>query len=157
MKNCNNIEIIEFSDGLKDYIKTLNYNWLQKFFRVEPGDEIALSNPKEYIIDKGGYIFFARKDGEIFGTVSLLKKDNEIFEIGKMAVSEIAQGFGIGTILLEHCLKFAKQKAIKTLILYSNTKLEPAIHLYKKYGFTETNLEQGHYDRANIKMIKEIS
>ena len=157
MENCNNIEIINFSDGLKDHIKTLNYKWLQKFFRVEPGDEIALSNPKEYIIDKGGYIFFARKDGEIVGTASLLKKDNGIFEIGKMAVSEEVQGVGIGTILLEHCLKFAKQKAIKTLILYSNTKLEPAIHLYKKYGFTETNLEQGLYDRANIKMIKEIS
>lgn len=156
MKNSENIEIIDFSDGLTEPIKILNYNWLQKYFCVEQGDEISLSNPKEHIIDKGGYIFYAKKDGEIVGTASLLKKNDEIFEIGKMAVSEKLQGFGIGTILLEHCLKFAKQKQIKKLILYSNTKLEPAIHLYKKYGFIEIELEPGLYDRANIKMIKEI-
>jgi len=157
MKNSDSIEIIEFSDDLKQHIKILNYSWLQKYFKVEHGDKISLSNPKLHIIDKGGYIFYAKKADEILGTASLLKINDEIFEVGKMAVSENAQGFGIGTILLEHCLNFAKQNQIKTLILYSNTKLEPAIHLYKKYGFVETVLEQGFYDRANIKMIKEIS
>ncbi len=151
-----NIQIIDFSDDLKDPIKTLNYEWLEKYFRVEKSDVISLSNPREEIIDKGGFIFYAKLNDEIVGTASLLKKSNTIFELGKMAVSEKAQGHKIGTLLLEHCLSFAKQKEIRTLLLYSNTQLQSAIHLYRKYGFFEVELEKGLYERADIKMEKHL-
>ena len=74
-----------------------------------------------------------------------------------MAVTESKQGLGIGNMLIEHCISVAKQKSISRLILYSNTVLSPAIHLYKKYGFEEITLEQGLYERANIKMEKRLS
>ena len=151
-----NIQIIDFSDDLKESIKTLNYEWLEKYFRVEKSDVISLSNPREEIIDKGGFIFYAKLNDEIVGTASLLKKSNTIFELGKMAVSEKAQGHKIGTLLLEHCLSFAKQKEIRTLLLYSNTQLQSAIHLYRKYGFFEVELEKGLYERADIKMEKHL-
>ena len=151
------VEIIDFSPDLKDAIKKLNYEWLEKFFRLEPGDILSLSNPHEQIIDKGGFIFYARMNGEIVGTASLLKKNEEVFEIGKMAVTENAQGKGIGRLILEHCLKEAQKKSIKKLILYSNTKLQSAIQLYRKYGFMEVELEQGLYERADIKMEKLLS
>jgi N-acetylglutamate synthase-like GNAT family acetyltransferase len=151
-----NIEIIAFSPELQEPIKTLNYEWLEKYFRIEKGDIISLSNPKEQIIDKGGFIFYAKLNDEIVGTASLLKKNANVFELGKMAVTDKAQGYKIGTILLEHCLKIATEKQIKTLILYSNTQLESAIHLYRKYGFVEIELEEGLYERANIKMEKQL-
>ncbi len=69
-----------------------------------------------------------------------------------MAVSEKVQSRGIGTFLLEHCINFAKQKQIQKLVLYSNTQLKSAIHLYQKFGFKEIELESGLYERANIKM-----
>ncbi|MDF3025841.1 MAG: GCN5-related N-acetyltransferase [Fluviicola sp.] len=150
------IEIIDYSDELKEYIKTLNYEWLEEHFYVEEGDEISLSNPKEHILDKGGFIFYARYNNEIVGTASLLKKTDEVFELGKMAVAKNAQGLGIGKILMDHCLTFAKENQIKKLILYSNTKLETAIHLYHKYGFVEVEMEQGIYARGNIKMEKTL-
>ena len=153
----NKIEIIDYSDDLKEAIKILNYEWLEKYFRVEQSDIQSLSNPKEEIIDKGGFIFYAKLNDEIVGTASLLKKTEDDFELGKMAVSEKAQGHKIGTLLLEHCLQFAKQKQIKTLILYSNTKLKSALHLYRKYGFSEIKLDEGLYERANIKMEKHLS
>lgn len=152
----NKIEIIEYSDDLKEAIKLLNYEWLEKYFRVEESDIQSLSNPREEIIDKGGFIFYAKLNDEIVGTVSLLKKTESIFELGKMAVSEKAQGHKIGTLLMEHCLDFAKQKHLKTLILYSNTQLESAIHLYRKFGFSEIKLDEGLYERANIKMEKHL-
>ncbi|CAM3608386.1 GNAT family N-acetyltransferase [Flavobacterium gelidilacus] len=154
--DSNKIEIIAFNEALKDYIKTLNYEWLEKYFRVETGDFIALSNPKEHIIDKGGFIYFAKLNNEIVATVSLLKKSETIYEIGKMAVTPKAQGNKIGNLLVEHCLEIAKQKQFKKLILYSNTKLEAAINLYRKHGFVETTLEEGLYERANIKMEKKL-
>ena len=152
----NKIEIIPYSDDLKEAIKVLNYEWLEKYFRVEQSDIQSLSNPKEEIIDKGGFIFYAKLNDEIVGTASLLKKTEDVFELGKMAVSEKAQGHKIGTLLLEHCLQFARQKQIRTLILYSNTKLKSALHLYRKYGFSEIKLDEGLYERANIKMEKHL-
>jgi ribosomal protein S18 acetylase RimI-like enzyme len=158
MENTNpQIEIINYSEDLKEAIKVLNYEWLEKYFRIEKGDEISLSNPKGEIINKGGFIFYAKLANQIVGTVSLIKKADNIFELSKMAVSENAKGKGIGKILIEHCLKFAKEHNFNKLILYSNTKLESAIHLYFKYGFYEIELEKGIYDRANIKMEKILS
>ena len=147
-----NIKIIDFDNETREFIKSLNYEWLNKYFHIEEGDIISLSNPQKEIIEKGGYIYYAALNNEIVGTVSLIKKENSLFELGKMAVTESAQGFGVGTILLEHCLKVVRDKQIPKLVLYSNTQLESAIHLYKKYGFTEIPLESGLYDRANIKM-----
>ena len=150
------IEIIPFSQDLKEHIKTLNLEWLTRYFKIEQKDELMLSNPQEEIIDKGGLIFYARYDNEILGTVSLIKVNDTTFELSKMAVSDKAQGFGIGNKLLLHTFDVAKQNNIKKLVLYSNRILLPAIHLYTKFGFSEVILEDGLYERANIKMEKII-
>jgi ribosomal protein S18 acetylase RimI-like enzyme len=157
MKKKNiDIEIINYSKDLKEYVKLLNYEWLEKYFKVEEGDVKSLSNPEEEIIDKGGFIFYAKLNNQVVGTVSLLKKDENTFELSKMAVSDKAKEVGIGTLLLEHTLEFTRKQKIKRLILYSNTRLEAAIHMYKKYGFYEIELESGIYERADIKMEKLI-
>ncbi|BBQ06949.1 GNAT family N-acetyltransferase [Elizabethkingia meningoseptica] len=156
MSKKNLVDIIEFSEELSEPIKTLNYEWLEKYFRIEEGDVASLSDPQKHIIDKGGHIYYAKLNGEIVGTASLLKKSETVYELGKLAVSDKAQGHGIGTILIEHCLNIAKQKQITILILYSNTTLQSAIHLFRKYGFEEVELESGVYERANIKMEKHF-
>lgn len=147
-----NIILKEYAPGLEDAIKRLNYEWLERYFKLEASDIHSLSDPKSEIIDKGGFIFYALLNDEIVGTASLLKKSESEFELGKMAVTASAQGLGIGKRLMEHCLDFAKRQGITKLILYSNTKLASAIHLYRKYGFVEVELESGLYERANIKM-----
>ena len=152
----NSVLIIPFSPDLKDEIKALNVEWLKKYFKVEAKDEQMLSDPQGEIIDKGGMIFYAKYDNKIVGTISLLKIDETTFELSKMAVTDGAQGLGIGQKLLEHCLKIAEQKGIKKLLLYSNRKLLPAIYLYIKFGFQEVPLEDGIYERADIKMEKII-
>ena len=146
------IEIINYSPIYGDAIKKLNVEWLQKYFVVEPNDEIQLSDPQKEIIDKGGMIFYAKYKDEIVGTVSLMKVNDSTYELSKMAVTQKHQGLGIGKLLMDHCLQVARQNHIRKLILYSNTKLENAIAIYRKYGFTEIPLEPGHYMRANIKM-----
>jgi ribosomal protein S18 acetylase RimI-like enzyme len=150
------VVIIPFSSEYKEAIKILNLEWLEKFFRVEPNDEKSLSNPQVEIIDKGGMIFYAQYNNQIVGTASLLKIDNTTFELSKMAVSEKSQGLGIGKKLIEHCLFEAKQNGIQKLILYSNRKLETAIAMYRKFGFQEIPVEEGIYERADIKMEKNL-
>ncbi|MEM8520942.1 GNAT family N-acetyltransferase [Flavobacterium sp. PL12] len=152
----NTLEIIPFTTDLKDHIKILNFEWLIKYFNVEPKDQLVLSNPQGEIIDKGGFIFYARYNGEIIGTVSLLKIDDSTFELSKMAITSKIQGLGIGKKLIDHCLSFAKENKIEKLILYSNRKLLTALHLYRKFGFEEIELETGNYERADIKMERII-
>ena len=104
----------------------------------------------------GGLIFYAKYNNDIVGTVSLMKIDNTTYELSKMAVTDSVQGLGVGKELILHCLAVAEEKGIEKLILYSNRKLLPAIHLYKKFSFIEVPLEAGVYVRADIKMAKII-
>ena len=153
MKNPKvNIDIIPFYINHKEAIKTLNLEWLQKNFKVEPKDELVLSNPIEEIINKGGKIYYAQHLDEIVGTVSLLKINTTTFELSKMAVTEKAQGLGIGRQLIEFCIEEAQKLGIQKLILYSNRQLKSALHLYESFGFKEIPVESGVYERADIKM-----
>jgi|SRR5665647_3129707 len=147
-----NIEIIGFSDELAKYFTALNIAWLQKYFVVEPVDDKMLSDPKKMIIDRNGFIFFAKINGQVAGTFAIIKEENNIYELSKMAVDEKFRGMGIGNKMLEFFLDEVKRLKGGKAILYSNTKLEPAIHLYKKFGFKEVALDHPEYERANIKM-----
>ena len=70
-----------------------------------------------------------------------------------MAVSTEFQGLKIGQKLLSFAIEFAKEKSWETLILYSSTKLDNALYIYKKFGFKEVPLEKNlDYDRSDIKM-----
>jgi N-acetylglutamate synthase-like GNAT family acetyltransferase len=117
-----------------------------------------LSKPDQYIINKGGFIFFAMKDEKVVGTVALMPtKEAGILELTKMAVSPKERGQKIGQQLLHHCIDFGKEQNIKALLLYSNTVLENAIYLYRKYGFRELELEKDSpYVRSDIKMLLEL-
>ena len=54
---------------------------------------------------------------------------------------------------MQYCIDFAKENKLN-LMLYSNTKLENAIYIYRKYGFLEIPVEANSpYKRSNIKMI----
>ena len=149
----NTLEITNFKKEYAPYFYDLNIEWLKTFFYVEPFDEEVLSNPETYIINKGGYIFFAKLNNKIVGTVALMPKDNT-FELTKMAVSPKHRGFKIGQQLMQHCIDFAKSELkLDNLILYSSRKLENAIYIYRKYGFIEIPVEKDcPYDRCDIKM-----
>lgn len=151
------IEIIDFRDDLSHHFHDLNKAWLEKYFVVEPIDKLMLADPKHYFIDKGGYIFFARLGEEIVGTFALIRCDDHSFELSKMAVSEQHQGKKIGNHMLEFCLQKARELGATKVILYSNTILGPAIHLYRKYGFVEVPMGNSEYKRSNIKMELDFS
>lgn len=154
--NINTIEIIPFEEKYAQYFYDLNADWLKKYFYIEPYDEKVLSNPKQYVIDPGGFIFFAKYNTEIVGVVSLINQKT-FFELSKMAVSPKYQGFKIGQQLMDFTINFAKEKGWNSITLYSHRSLKAAIQLYKKVGFKEIPVEKdSHYERADIKMLLEL-
>ena len=147
------MKIIPFEPQYAVNFKALNIEWLEKFFWVEPHDEEVLSKPQKYIIDPGGSIFFVQDEDRIVGTVALMRMENDIFELTKMAITPSAQGKQLGQKLLAYAIDYAKNKGWKKLIIYSNRKLENAIYIYKKYGFEEIPIgENNPYSRGDIKM-----
>ncbi len=68
-----------------------------------------------------------------------------------MAVDEKFQGLKIGKLLALATIEKANEKNASKIILYSNTKLIPAIALYRKLGFKEIPVD-GPYKRSDIKM-----
>ncbi len=152
------MEILSYTPKYAEDFKNLNIAWLEKYFWVEPHDEDVLGNPEKYIIEPGGNIFFVKDNDEIIGTVALMKMEDNIFELTKMAVTPAAQGKKIGQQLMEHTINFAKNKGWQKLIIYSNRKLENAIYIYKKYGFVEIPIENNNpYSRGDIKMELHLS
>ena len=149
------INIINFQDNFEKDFYDLNIEWLEYFFQVEEYDYKVLSNSKKYIINKGGKIFFAESAGNIIGTVALMPTKNKlVFELTKMAVKPEYRNKGIGTKLLKKCIDYSKSNNHSSIILYSNKKLNNAIHLYRNFGFKEIKMEKkSPYLRANIKMV----
>lgn len=150
------IEIIDFDEKYASDFRRLNRAWLEKYFYVEPIDEAQLDDPVKYFIEKGHLIYFARIGDEIAGTFAFIRHQDGTLEFSKMAVDEKHQGKKIGNKLMEFCLEKAKELGSPRIILYSNTILAPAIHLYRKFGFTESPMGKVDYKRSNIKMEKII-
>lgn len=146
------MEILENrQEYLDDFIR-LNEEWISRYFKIEDVDLSLAANPNT-IIQDGGYIFTALSMGQVAGVCALFNNGNGIFELARMAVSPDQQGKGIGDILIETCLKKLRDIEAVKVYLVSNTKLEPAISLYKKHGFlTVSEGQHPVYSRANIVM-----
>lgn len=152
------MEILPFDSKYAPNFKDLNIEWLEKYFWVEPHDEEVLGKPEKHIINPGGQIFFVKDNDSIIGTVALMKIEDKIFELTKMAITPAVQGKNIGQKLMAHTLNYAKDQGWKKLIIYSNRKLENAIHIYKKFGFKEIPIEGNNpYARGDIKMELVLS
>ncbi|MDF2158478.1 GNAT family N-acetyltransferase [Algoriphagus sp. CAU 1675] len=150
------IEIIPFRPELQPAFESINKEWVEELFSLEAFDRAQLEHPKENIIDQGGAIIFAKSGDEILGTVGLAKVNETTYELIKMGVSKKAQGRGIGMILGKAIIQKAREMGAKKVILYSHSKLGPALKIYKKLGFQAACIEEGKYVRCDTKMELDI-
>lgn len=147
------LKILPFKDEYAKAFYELNIEWLETYFYVEDFDKEVLSNPKKYIINPGGYLFLVAENNTIIGTVALMPYSERVFELTKMAVAPKLRGNKIGQQLMQYCIDFAVKNKFDALVIYSNTLLENAIYIYRKYGFIEIPVEEkSPYKRCNIKM-----
>lgn len=155
MKTQSAVEIIPFSATYRNCFKELNVEWLKRYFYVEEFDNEVLSNPEKYILDPGGFIFFAKYNNEIVGTCALMKDDINSWELTKMAVTNKYQGLKIGEKLAKEVIAKFESFSKGRLFLETNSKLIPAVRLYEKLGFVQQpKIKEGsHYSRANVYMI----
>jgi GNAT superfamily N-acetyltransferase len=150
------ITIVDYTPQYQAIFRDLNKEWIEKYFKIEPSDIEQLEYADQEIIGKGGYIFLASWAGEIVGTVALVKDDDDLYELVKMAVAPKAQGKKIGYLLMVRALEKAKEVGAKHIYIESNRKLVPAITLYKKMGFIEGHYRDSPYERADIQLMLNL-
>ena len=146
------VEIINYEPQFQNAFRELNVEWISKYFKMEAADYKALDHPDEYILNKGGFIFVALLNGVAVGVCALIKMNDTVLELAKMAVSPQAQGKKIGFLLGNACIDKAKSVGASKLYLGSNTVLVPALNLYRKLGFQEIFDQSTPYERCNIQM-----
>jgi GNAT superfamily N-acetyltransferase len=151
MTTTNEVTIRDYEPIHQPWFERLNRQWIEEKFVMEDVDEQVLQHPDEHIIAKGGQILLAYYNGEIAGTVALKYSLHGIFEFTKMAVSEKFRGKGIGQVLAEAAIEKARSLGAHSIILYSSSKLGPALALYQKLGFVHVPVD-GPYKRSDVKM-----
>ena len=141
--------------------RSLNEEWITRFFALEPSDIKILTNPETEILAKGGQIYFAEIEGQTVGCVALIPLQGTAgtYELSKMAVSPASRGRGIGRLLITHTLAQARLLGAASLFLGSSKKLQNAVHLYESTGFIHvppTSLPGINYSRADVFMILHL-
>ena len=146
------IQIIPWKEEYAQDFIDLSVEWLEKYIRVEPADIEILYGPHGSILDDGGMIFFVNHDGVNVGTVAMINMGNDQYELAKLAVTESCKGQHISDLLMAAAIDFAHHNHAKKIILFTNSKLIPAIHLYHKYGFVDVPLVDNEYEESDMKM-----
>jgi len=86
----------------------------------------------------------AEKDGEVVGSVLLVKKSDTVAKLRLLIVDPKARGLGIGKRLVSECERFAKQVGYRKITLWTNANLRAATHIYGSTGYVLVGEEPHH-------------
>ena len=89
--------------------------------------------------------WIAEMNGENIGCVFIAKEDDQTARLRLLLVDPKARGLGLGTRLVEECIRFCRQKGYKKIVLWTRHVLEGARRIYQRAGFEIIHTEESHH------------
>jgi DNA-binding MarR family transcriptional regulator/GNAT superfamily N-acetyltransferase len=124
-----------------------DYGWIVQFQAVTFGEEFGWDVRIEALVAEivSGFArdhdparercWIAEVDGEPAGSVFCMRRSERVAQLRLLAVDRRARGLGLGTRLVEECIRFARRAGYRRLTLWTNDVLTDARRIYDRLGF----------------------
>jgi len=99
--------------------------------------------------------WIAEREGEILGCVFLVKASKTVAKLRLLLVEPSARGLGLGKRLVDECVAFARTSGYRKIVLWTQSELAAARHIYQKAGFSIAG-EERHSSWGRGELVSEI-
>ena len=164
LSNNSNITIRRIASFDNKDLATIIRNTLIEFGANKPGTvfyDVTTDHLFQLFQQPKSVYYVALQNNKVLGGGGIYPTDGlpaDTCELVKMYLLPESRGLGLGRLLIEKCLQFAKEAGFKRVYLETMPELQNALKAYEKLGFTYLDKpigQTGHFG-CGLWMIKEI-